>query len=105
MSISLTHGIDFSPYPFSRGLNYWSSGNGTPANDTYDVVGNSAYVPADQTFGGCLEIVKNDLIQKLRFTGQTQLMPETYLFVTIGKNAGQSDGGRLTRRAHRGMGG
>jgi hypothetical protein len=81
MSISLTHGIDFSPYPFSRGLNYWSSGNGTPANDTYDVVGNSAYVPADQTFGGCLEIVKNDLVQKLRFTGQTQLMPETYLLV------------------------
>lgn len=81
MSISLTHGIDFSPYPFSRGLNYWSSGNGTPANDTYDVIGNSAFVPVDQDFGGCIELVKNDTVQKLRFTGQTQLMPETYLLV------------------------
>ena len=81
MSISLTHGIDFSPYPFSRGLNYWSSGNGTPANDTYDIVGNSAFVPVDQDFAGCLEIVKNDAVQKVRFTGETQLLPETYLLI------------------------
>ena len=71
MSISLTHGIDFSHYPFSRSLNYWSSGNGTPANDTYDIVGNSAFVPVDQDFDGCLEIVKNDAVQKVRFTGET----------------------------------
>lgn len=81
MTLSLTHGIDFSPKPFSSGLNYWSSGDGTSSTDTYDIVGNAAFVPADQDFGRCLELVKTNSLQKLRYTEQTQIFPETYLLV------------------------
>ncbi len=81
MTLSLTHGIDFSPKPFSSGLNYWSSGDGTSTTDTYDVVGNAAFVPADQDFGGCLELVKTNTLQKLRYTERTEIFSETYLLV------------------------
>src|SRR6056300_1564442 len=81
MTLSLTHGIDFSPKPFSSGLNYWSSGDGTSTTDTYDVVSNAAFVPADQDFGGCLELVKSNTLQKLRYTERTEIFSETYLLV------------------------
>ena len=81
MVLSLTQGLDFSPAPFSASLDKWSSSTGTTSTDTYDIVGEAVYVPVDQDFAGCIEMVKTDDVQKLRYTGQTDLPRETYLMI------------------------
>lgn len=82
MNKAITDGILFTPPEFSNGLNMWSSGDGTPGSDTYDGAGNAAYVPADQDFGTSLEIQKTEGIQKLRYMGETPLLPGCYLQIT-----------------------
>ena len=56
MSITLTQGVTIMPPAFEDGLDVWSSGDGRPSDPTYDTATNAAFVPADQDFGGCLEI-------------------------------------------------
>ncbi|TMV10123.1 right-handed parallel beta-helix repeat-containing protein [Ruegeria sediminis] len=79
MNKAITDGIVFMPPAFVKGLGVWSSGNGTPGSDTYAGSGNAAFVPADADFGGCLEIQKVSATQKLRYMGQTPLLPGCYL--------------------------
>ena len=82
MNKAITDGLVLMPTPFSVGLNVWSSGDGTPGSDTYAGSGNGAYVPADQDFAGCLEIAKTTTLTKLRYMGETTLLPGCYLRVT-----------------------
>ncbi len=82
MNKAITEGVLLMPPAFSAGLDVWANGDGTPGSDTYDSVANAAYVPADQDFGGCLELVKTDSVQKLRYMGDTPLLPGCYLRVT-----------------------
>lgn len=82
MNKAVTDGIVFTPPAFSAGLGVWSSGDGTPGSDTYNGQPNAAYVPADQDFGGCLELEKTASYQKLRYMGETPLLPGCYLRVT-----------------------
>ncbi len=82
MNKAITDGLQLMPPPFTEGLNVWSSGDGTPGSATYDGAGNAALVPADQDFGGCLEMVKTSGTQKLRYKGQTPILPGCYLRVT-----------------------
>ncbi|WP_171124604.1 glycosyl hydrolase family 28-related protein [Ruegeria sp. HKCCA4707] len=79
MNKAITDGIVFMPPAFANGLNVWSSGDGTPGSPTYDGSGTGAFVPADADFGGCLEILKVSPTQKLRYMGQTPLLPGCYL--------------------------
>ncbi len=79
MNKAITDGLALMPPAFADGLNAWSSGNGTPGSATYDGAANAAFVPADPDFGGCLEMVKTDTTQKLRFMGQTPILPGCYL--------------------------
>ncbi|RME14851.1 MAG: right-handed parallel beta-helix repeat-containing protein [Alphaproteobacteria bacterium] len=79
MNIAITQGYDLMPPPFADGLAVWSSGDGTPGSPSYDGAANASIVAADQDFGGCLELLKTDSIQKLRWTGQTPLIPGVYL--------------------------
>lgn len=79
MNKAITDGVLLTPPPFANGLDVWSSGNGTPGSDTYDGAVNAAFVPADQDFGGCLELQKTDSTQKLRYMGETSLLPGCYL--------------------------
>lgn len=81
MNKAITDGVVFMPPAFAQGLNLWSSGDGTPGSATYDTAANAAFVPADQDFGGALEIQKADAVQKLRYTGETPLLPGCYLQV------------------------
>ncbi len=83
MNKAITDGLVLMPPPFSAGLGLWSSGDGTPGSPTYNNQGNAAYVPADQDFGGCLELQKTDNVQKLRHMGQTPILPGCYLQVTV----------------------
>ncbi len=82
MNKAITDGVVLMPPAFSAGLSQWSRGDGVPGSDTYANVATAALVPADQDFGGCLELQKTDATQKLRFMGQTPLEPGCYLRVT-----------------------
>lgn len=83
MNKAITDGIVFTPPKFANGLTVWSSGDGTPGSDNYDGASNAAYVPADQDFGGCLELQKTEGVQKLRYTGETPLLPGCYLQIKL----------------------
>ena len=82
MNKAITDGVLLMPPAFANGLDQWSSGDGTPGSDTYDGAANAAFVPADQDFAGCLELVKTTSLQKLRYMGETPLLPGCYLRVT-----------------------
>lgn len=82
MNKAITEGVVFMPTPFAVGLDVWSSQNGRPGDDTYENAANGAFVPADQDFAGCLEIQKSSSTQKLRYMGQTPMLPGCYLRVT-----------------------
>ena len=79
MNKAITDGIVFMPPAFANGLNVWSSGDGTPGSPTYSGSGTGAFVPADADFAGCLEILKVSTTQRLRYMGQTPLLPGCYL--------------------------
>ncbi|GKY87183.1 glycosyl hydrolase family 28-related protein [Sinisalibacter aestuarii] len=79
MNIAITEGLDLMPPPFTDGLDVWSSEDGTPGSASYEGAANAAIVPADQDFGGCLELLKTQSTQKLRWKAQTPLRPGVYL--------------------------
>ena len=79
MNKAITDGIVFMPQPFAAGLDQWSSGDGTPGSDSYAGAANAALVPADQDFGGALELQKTESLQKLRYMGETPILPGCYL--------------------------
>ena len=87
MNKAITDGVLLMPPAFGTGLDVWSSGDGTPGSDTYANAANAAFVPADQDFGGCLEVHKATSITRLRYMGETPLLPGCYLRVS----ARQSD--------------
>ncbi len=70
------------PPPFEDGLDVWSRENGTPGTDTYEGAADAAFVPADQDFGGCLEILKTQSTQTLRYMGETPIRDGYYIRVT-----------------------
>ncbi len=82
MNKAITDGLVLMPPSFSAGLGVWSAGDGTPGSTTYDGVGTAAVVPGDADFGACLEVLKTDSVQKLRWTGETPILPGCYLRVT-----------------------
>ena len=82
MNKAITDGLVFQPTPFSAGLNVWSSQDGRPGQATYANAANAAFVPADQDFGGALELVKTQGTQKLRYSVQTPILPGCYLKIT-----------------------
>lgn len=82
MNKAITDGLVFMPTAFSQGLGVWSSGDGTPGSDTYAGAGGGVFVPADQDFGGCLELVKTAGVQRVRYMAETTILPGCYLRVT-----------------------
>ncbi|MGB7240908.1 MAG: glycosyl hydrolase family 28-related protein [Sulfitobacter sp.] len=82
MNKAITDGVLLMPPVFADGLDVYSSGDGTPGSDTYENATNAAFVPADQDFGGCLEILKTQSTQRLRYMGETPLLPGCYLRVS-----------------------
>ena len=82
MNKAVTDGVVLMPTPYSAGLDMWSSGDGTPGSDTYANVAGASFVSADQDFGGALEVIKTTATQKLRYMGETPLLPGCYLRIT-----------------------
>lgn len=83
MNKAITDGVQLMPPAFANGLDVWSSGDGTPGSDTYLNASNAAFVPADQDFGGCLEIQKTTSTTRVRYMGETPLLPGCYLQVKV----------------------
>lgn len=79
MNKAITDGLTLMPPPFAGGLAVWSSEDGTPGSETYETDPDAAFVPADQDFGGCLELAKSAAVQKIRYTGETPVLPGCYL--------------------------
>jgi hypothetical protein len=82
MNKAITDGLVLMPPPFANGLSVWSRENGTPGSATYATAPGSAFVAADQDFGGALEITKTDAVQRLRWMGETPILPGCYLRIT-----------------------
>jgi len=82
MNKAITDGLVLTPPPFSAGLHLWSRENGTAGSGSYAGQPNAAYVPADQDFGGCMELQKTATTQMLRSYAQTPIIPGLYLRVT-----------------------
>jgi len=82
MNKVITDGLELMPPSFSDGLDVWSSGDGTPGSDTYAGSGTGAFVPADQDFGPALEVVKTENVTRVRYMGETTILPGCYLQVT-----------------------
>jgi hypothetical protein len=78
MNKALTDGIQLMPPAFALGLDDWSSEDGTPGSSTYDGASNATLIAADADFGGCLEMLKTVSTQKLRYSGNTPMIPGCY---------------------------
>ena len=72
-----------TPAPYSEGLEAYSTGDGTPGTSNYASSGNGAFVPADEDFGGALEIVKTSSTQRLRYMGETPIEPGCYVQIKV----------------------
>ncbi|MGX0977292.1 hypothetical protein ACSSVY_003020 [Roseovarius sp. MBR-51] len=83
MNKAITDGIVFMPQPFAIGLDQWSRGDGRPGSDTYANAADAAFVPADQDFGGALELQKTQSVQRLRYMGETPILPGCYLQIRV----------------------
>ena len=81
MNKAITDGLVFMPPQFENGLDVWSAGDGTPGSPSYAGSPSAALVPADQDFAGCLELLKTTTTTKLRYTGDTPIVPGCYLRV------------------------
>ena len=82
MNIAITAGLQLMPPGFAAGLGAWGQANGLSGEATWANAPNAAIVPADQDFGACLEIVKQADVTRIRFTGETPILPGTYLRVS-----------------------
>ncbi|TGN62420.1 right-handed parallel beta-helix repeat-containing protein [Paracoccus liaowanqingii] len=82
MNIAITNGILLMPPAFRAGLGAWSRSDGRSGSPTWDQAANASLVPADQDFGPCLEIAKQQTTTSLRFMGETPMIPGVYLRVS-----------------------
>ena len=83
MNKAITDGLVLMPPAFAAGLNLWSREDGLPGQGSYASQPNAAFVPADQDFGGAMELQKNSTTQKLRCFQQIPMQPGLYLQVTV----------------------
>ncbi|MEY4983368.1 MAG: hypothetical protein RIR62_1634 [Pseudomonadota bacterium] len=82
MNKAITDGLVLMPPPFSAGLALWSREDGIAGQGSWAGQPNAAFVPADQDFGGCLEIQKAATVTKVRCFQQIPFQPGLYLRVT-----------------------
>ena len=82
MNIAITAGLQLMPPGFAAGLSAWSREYGTPGSATWANRANAAIIAADQDFGSCLEINKVDTNTRIRFMGETPILPGTYLRIS-----------------------
>lgn len=80
MNKAITDGAHLMPPPFMRALSAYSSADGTPGSESIESCGR--IVTEDGDFGTCLEINKTEGTQRLRYKGETPLLPGCYLRIS-----------------------
>lgn len=78
MNKVVTDGLTLTPPQFELGLDVWSSEDGRPGQATYDGASNATLIAADSDFGSCLEMLKTESTQQLRYTGETPFLVGCY---------------------------
>lgn len=79
MNKAITDGVVLMPPAFEQGLSVWSREDGTPGSATYAGATDASLVASDPDFGGALELTKTEAVQRLRYSGETPLLPGCYL--------------------------
>lgn len=82
MSIAIIGNQSLMPRAFRLGLNQWSRTDGRAGSPTWAGAANAALVPADEDFGSCLEILKQDTETALRYMKRTPISPGSYLRIS-----------------------
>ncbi|HRO14199.1 MAG TPA: glycosyl hydrolase family 28-related protein [Paracoccus sp. (in: a-proteobacteria)] len=82
MNIAITAGVQLNPPAFAAGLGVWSREDGLSGDASWAGAPNAAIVPADQDFGTCLEIVKQQDVTRIRFRGETPIWPGVFVRVS-----------------------
>ncbi|MCZ8153782.1 MAG: glycosyl hydrolase family 28-related protein [Rhodobacteraceae bacterium] len=82
MNKAVTEGLALMPPAFEAGLNLWSREDGLAGQGSWAGQPNAAFVPADQDFGGCLEVQKSTATLKLRCFQRIPFQPGLFLRVT-----------------------
>ncbi|MEO1312943.1 MAG: glycosyl hydrolase family 28-related protein, partial [Pseudomonadota bacterium] len=82
MNKAITEGLDLLPPDFVDGLSVWSSEDGTPGTITYQTNPAGTLVASDPDFGDCLELVTAQSPQRLRYMGETPILPGCYIEVS-----------------------
>ena len=82
MNVAITNGLQLMPPAFRAGLGAWSRSDGASGSATWAQAANAGIVPSDQDFGSCLEIIKQESTTRVRFMGETPMIPGVYLRIT-----------------------
>ena len=82
MTIAIIGSQALMPAPFQSGLNLWSQTDGTAGSPTWSGASNAAIVPADEDFGACLEILKQQAVTSVRYMRRTPMNPGNYLRIS-----------------------
>ncbi len=82
MSIAIIGNQALMPRPFQAGLGLWSRTDGLPGSPTWSGAANAGIVPADEDFGTCLEILKQDTVTSVRYMRRTPINPGNYLRIS-----------------------
>ena len=82
MTIAIIGSQALMPAPFQSGLNLWSQTDGTAGSPNWSGASNAAIVPADEDFGTCLEILKQQAVTSIRYMRRTPMNPGNYLRIS-----------------------
>jgi hypothetical protein len=87
MTIAYTDPAALKPSAFEAGLHLWSGGDGTSSSAGLDGVTGAVVVTGDGDFGSCLELVKTQSTQSVRWFTQTELQNGQYLRIRVSLKA------------------
>lgn len=82
MATTIIGNQSLMPRAFNLGLALWSQTDGRAGSPTWAAAPNAAIVPADQDFGSCLEILKQQSVTSIRYMRRTPINPGTYLRIS-----------------------
>lgn len=75
--------LDLMPPRFAEGLDDWSQTDGTPDSPTYERADNVRIPRGDADFGTCLELLKRDSVQRLRYMGEVPIRRGRFIEIGV----------------------
>lgn len=75
--------LDLTPPSFGEGLHDWSRQDGSPESRTYGDAIDARIITGDPDFGQCLELVKTETRQRLRYMGELPVRPGHFIEASV----------------------